>query len=348
MLKFKSSSSCKKLWLFILPVFVCCCVSALVRNEGECCLLEFVCYFLILISSGAVIYIIYSLFKDYMAENNNPSEVDKAYRCPLFITIVSTSLVVLAILAGIAAGLTRWNPNSVNEEAITNFYTAFIALCTTFVVGFQIYNSIDLNKKMDKLDVAKRDAEKQLENLKTKLEELDSEKNALQNQIEKMVQLNKKCEYFNAYSIGTIRYNEAEMNEKDDPEATKRYCWNAIRAYFNALKLAASGGQNYEEAWNSFGKNKIVKCLDKLIEIHNRHDYCMDAGDSTSIMPIYKHRVKFIKDTTSYAKDARELIVNSRIIADFLKDEYCDLASKWNTFIKSYYPETLLPIEENE
>lgn len=295
---------------------------------------------LILTAVYVIVYLLYNLYsrsKTVVTRNN--TTIDGSYRCGVFLNVFSLSISVLLIFAFLTASLIKWDPNTVSSETITNFYTAFIALCTTFVVGFQIYNSVDLNKKMDKLDLAKRELEKELEDLNMKMADMDSAKKHLEKQIETLTDINKTCEYFNAYTVGTIRYNEAEMNEKAEPEASKRYCWNAMRAYFNALRLAAIGGQDFEEAWRSFGRNKIYKCLNQLEIIHTNRDYGVEAGDADSVMPTYVDREKFIKQIIGYTIETRTLLVNSDKIPYPLINEYCDLVGKWNRFVKSYYPD---------
>lgn len=293
----------------------------------------FTCIQLFLVAICAIGYLVYNICQ---AKNDqeNLCIIERKYTFPIVMTIASLSISVIVILSLLVSSYIKIDPNNVSQEAITNFYTAFIALCTTFVVGFQIYNSIDLNKKMEKLDNAKREVEKQLESLSAKMEELDSDKKGLQDQVHNMTELNKRCEYFNAYSIGTIRYNEAKLNEKLDPEAPKRYCWNAMRAYFNALKLAAEGGQDFEEAWRSFGETKIRKCLRILEDVHSQYDYGDGTGDDISVMPLYSTRVKIIRQINSYIDVTRQQPISSSLM-----NEYWELVVNWNKFLKSYYPD---------
>lgn len=295
------------------------------------------CIFLILTSLFSLIYILYSIFRLPVRRRDEVSVIEKRYRYYIFLNIASVTLTVIVMIALAVAVFVKLKLDESSVEIITNFYTAFIALCTTFVVGFQIYNSIDLNKKVEILDSEKRDLERHLQSVREKLEELDEEKQQLKEQTAELVKINKRCEYFNAYSIGTIRYNEAEMNEKDDPQTNKRYCWNAMRAYFNALKLASEGGQDFEEAWKSFGRTKIVKCLDKLIEIHEEFDYDYDAGDDFSIMPSYAHRERYIREISKFIADTRVPLAELKGVDDSLKNEYYSLTVRWNDFLNKYY-----------
>lgn len=260
-------------------------------------------------------------------------KVDKTYQVPVFLIIASVAIAVIFMISGIIAPVMRGDASMVDSETITNFYTAFIALCTTFVVGFQIYNSLELNKKMEKLDVAKQETEKQLADLKKKLIELDADKQDLEKQVSDAKAINKRCEYFNAYTIGIIRYNEAEMNKKPNPEASKRYCWNAIRAYFNALKFASEGGQDYTEAWNSFGCNKIRKCIEVLVEIHENKKHGINDGGNDSVMPSYEDRMRYIEDTNK-AIDNMDF---SKLTPEQTSG-YWELKGQWENFVDAYYP----------
>ena len=328
---------------------------------AACCLLAFLCgklcehiidiigwdyinhltdwVYVVLFVIFTAVYIVYHFWFGKKAEENNSDKVEQAYRFPVGMTVASVSIAAILILSGIIAPLMKGEPGQVDNETITSFYTAFIALCTTFVVGFQIYNSIDLHKKMEKLDAAKLEMEKQLADLRSKLMELDSDKEEFEKEINATQAINKKCEYFNAYSIGTIRYNEAEMNKKEDPKANKRYCWNATRAYFNALRFASEGGQDYREAWESFG-NKIWKCIDVLYEVHVTNKHGKNDGDKASVMPSYEDRMRYIEDINKAIEGINEVIENStyKSMSQNLVRECYSLEDGWNEFLTKFYP----------
>lgn len=224
--------------------------------------------FLVFVSVLVIILLVYRAIKP----SNNDSVIERQYRFRFGLNVFSMSLSIILIISALIGSTVKLELGKVGSA---DFYTAFIALCTTFVLGFQIYSSIDLNKKIEKLD---------------------KEKKRINNQIKELKELNKTCEYFNAYSIGTIRYNEAEMNVKDNPEASKRYCWNAFRAYANALKLAAEGGHDFHEAWDSFGATKMYACLAELNRIHQCNNSGDNDGGPGQIMPCYLDRKRYVKD----------------------------------------------------
>lgn len=265
--------------------------------------------FLVFVSVLVIILLVYRAIKP----SKNDSVIERQYRFRFGLNVFSMSLCIILLISVLVSSTVKLNSGNVDA---TDFYTAFIALCTTFVVGFQIYSSIDLNKKIEKLD---------------------KEKKRINNQIKELKELNKTCEYFNAYSIGTIRYNEAEMNVKDNPEASKRYCWNAFRAYANALKLAAEGGHDFHEAWDSFGKTKMYACLAELNRIHQCNNSGENDGGPGQIMPCHLDRKRYVKDITRYIDAAQKSVEESKIINKKYKDNFEDLVKYWNDFKMKYY-----------
>lgn len=212
--------------------------------------LTFAALLFILISLLAVICIACGFLNANVCEIKSKSELDHAsiesnYRFSHFIIVISVSLVVIYILSHIVATIVDFDAS---DEDVANFYTAFIALCTTFVVGFQIYNSLDLNKKIDKLDADKKSLEEELKKLK---------------------KVTKESEYFNAYTIGTIRYRDSRLRSRSF-RGNKKYCWNALRAYFNALRLAAEGGHDFYDTLNAL-YGKIETCIEELKNYGNKN-----------------------------------------------------------------------------
>ena len=59
-----------------------------------------------------------------------------------------TLLVVLAIAIAIIIKA----DDGMDSGDLTGFYSSFIALCTTFIVGFQIYSTMELNERIRDLD----------------------------------------------------------------------------------------------------------------------------------------------------------------------------------------------------
>lgn len=275
---------------------------------------KFACAFMIVASMFTVFWLFYDACRE-KDKNNDDKPLEKVYRLRHYQNFFSMSLVAIFLIGVLLTTMIEFDFGKVDA---TDFYTAFIALCTTFVVGFQIYSSIDINKKIDKLDEGKRQIEKQIEELND---------------------LNKRCEYFNAYSIGTIRYNEASMKTVEEAEYSKRYCWNAFRAYCNALRLAAEGGQNFQEAWDSFGATKMIMCLDELTKIHETNTFDENSGGKASVMPSYDDRVRYVSDIIMYMGQAKKAVDDSKHISHKNKVSFGNLVNRWDEFKTKYYPE---------
>ena len=119
---------------------------------------------------------------------------------------------------------------------------SFIGICTTFVVGFQIWNYIYYTQKLDTLDIEK-------DILRKKIEELENSKTVSM--------------YFSAYTIGRMRYQMAEgFNPREND---KKYYWNALRGLSNALRYAAKGGHDFDDTYQSIHE-KIFTAIDQIVK----------------------------------------------------------------------------------
>lgn len=293
-------------------------VFTLVEYKGTSEMPVFSCTFLILTSVFAIVYFIYTRLRGKSNKaKREDSIIERTYRLRLLLNVASLAVVIIFILSYIVVSLLKCE--EIEPEEVTNFYTAFIALCTTFVVGFQIYNSIEMNKKFDEINAEKRSMEEQIKDLK---------------------KLNQECRYFNAYSIGTIRYNEASMNDKP-VEDRKRYCWNALRAYFNALSIAAEDGVKFNEAMVSFGKTKMARCIEELDKIHKEHSYSKEDGTDDSVMPEFESRIMFIRQIGKYIARTMKLLETSDTVNEPIKARYESLASTWFGFVDRYYKDLI-------
>lgn len=225
-----------------------------------------------------------------------------------------------------------FKPNNID---VTDFYTSFIALCTTFVVGFQIYNSIIVGNKIEQLD-----------------KEFKTQKEITK----QMTYENLVCKYFNAYTIGMTRYNEIGFDSK---QQKLRYCWNSIRAYMNALNISAQGGHDFHESISSFGQKKIVKCIDELIEYHKlfKDKGYMNKDIDNNFLPSLDDRRKYISDINNYIDEATEYleecrkcyfkihraivqydtVCNYQYISKEDLDKFNGIAKMWSDFVKEYY-----------
>lgn len=271
--------------------------------------------FAIVVSVYTVGYFIFTLFP---AGSKKGLEADRVFRFQSFLNIASLGTVIIAILACVTAVLIiPYESDGIADiQTITNFYTAFIALCTTFVVGFQIYNAIDFNKRINRIT---------------------EEREVLEKRIEELNKATITSSYFNAYTVGTIRYNEAQLNAKDS-DITKRYCWNAIRAYFNALRYAAQGGHDFNDAMQSFGVKKIGKCISELISIHEEYPKTLiEKGNDDSIMPSLSDRQIYIYDTYGYITSTLKIMETDDAIGIAFRGQYIQIVEKWMSFIEKYY-----------
>lgn len=164
---------------------------------------------------------------------------------------------------------------------LSDFYSSFIALCTTFIVGFQIYSTMELNKRIKELD----DKNQILEQ---KTRDIDAMSNNLL-----------ECKYYNAYTIGLTHFYNAETKPK--------YYWNSLRAFCNALKYASNGGHNIEESVDALSK-KMQICLDKIKEVHKDIDNITVCNND---LPEYAKRIKMLNEIEETLKDVNSSIKNS-------------------------------------
>lgn len=240
-------------------------------------------------------------------QDSNTKFKDSVHKINIFVNLASLAVPIIFILSSIISILLK--------GAITyasDFYTAFIALCTTFVVGFQIYNSIDLNKRIEKLN---------------------SDKSQLDEQIKKLDKLNKRSSYFNAYNVGAIYFNQSGINQLPE-DARKRYCWNALRAYFNALCIAATGGQDFNKAVKALGTSKMIRCIKELDNIHKNYPHGKTDGDDENIMPSYKDRIHYISQIQDYISQTK-IIINVSPVEG--KSLYIIIVKEWKEFLDKYY-----------
>ena len=128
----------------------------------------------------------------------------------------------------------------VNEVDINAFLGTFVSICTTFIVGFQIWNYIIASEK---------------------LKEFEKEKNILTQEIQELKEAKFECLYFNAYTIGRMRYQMAKGYQYEEKD--KRYYWNALRAFTNALLYAKAGGHDFEDTYDAISK-MVFTAIDSI------------------------------------------------------------------------------------
>ncbi|MBQ9077395.1 MAG: hypothetical protein IJY31_06085 [Muribaculaceae bacterium] len=169
--------------------------------------------------------------------------------------IIDTILKGLGIMFIVAViALLVWNIpffSSIEYKFSHEHAYSFIGICATFVVGFQIYNRIEISEKLKELEI--------------KLSELNSEKERLHNALRDIEynreRLVNESMYYSAYNIGQQRYMQTERTKAGQPIL---YAWNALRAFNNALKYAYLGGHSFSESYKAI-KPKITECI-KIIK----------------------------------------------------------------------------------
>ena len=85
-----------------------------------------------------------------------------------------------------------------------------------------------------------------------------------------------ECLYYNAYTIGRMRYQMAKgyHNEIKD----KRNYWNALRAFTNALLYAKDGGHDFEDTYDAIS-NMVFAAIDSISQ---NEDYMLGYFDENS------------------------------------------------------------------
>lgn len=298
---FKNSNGIKLIAVVLLAVMTVAAIVGIIYYDQMSMWPMFASAFFVLVSILTIICLVYMACKP----GKDDSAFERQYRFRFGLNVFSLSLCILVLIAVLLSSTVKLHFGEVNA---TDFYTAFIALCTTFVVGFQIYNSIDLNKKIDKLDADKKELEEQLKNIN---------------------KITKRCEYFNAYTVGAIRYNESGakvLSAEGDP---KKYCWNAMKAYFNALRLAAEGGQNFHRALKALD-GKIRNCINMLSD-----NTAEEAHAPSNNRYIYNDtEVKtFVITISRYIENTQATIKNAGHIDEKDETKYGELVSAWGNFI---------------
>lgn len=275
------------------------------------------------ISFISIAYITYKLRYSSRVKNELFSDTIKN-----FCNVTSVWGVVIIILSIVICPILKLDKtsglNGVSQEYITNFYTAFIALCTTFVVGFQIYNSIELNKKITELNIKSDNLEKDFDERQAKLQAETYQLKAALN--EKITELDRKIKeqdreiitskYYNAYNNGNFRYSLAFINNPSN-ENPKHYCWHSIRALFNSVKYALYGGHDLAQTIDAADR-KISKCIKILSE------------ENTGIAK--KNLIQIVNDTNDTIEEIQSYLDNdtNHSIGRLNKRRILELIASWN------------------
>lgn len=165
----------------------------------------------------------------------------------VIVLIIEVSLVVLLFVSGRIVLLDKVDINA--------FLGTFVSICTTFIVGFQIWNYIYASDK---------------------LKEFEEKKNILTQEIQELKEAKFECLYFNAYTIGRMRYQMAKGYHNDEKD--KRNYWNALRAFTNALLYAKAGGHDFEDTYDAISE-MVFAAIDSISQ---NEDYMIGYFDENS------------------------------------------------------------------
>ena len=199
--------------------------------------------------------------------------------------IIEVSLVVLLFVSGRIV----W-PNTVDINA---FLGTFVSICTTFIVGFQIWNYISASEK---------------------LKEFEKEKNILTQEIQELKEAKFECLYFNAYTIGRMRYQMAEGYQYEEKD--KRYYWNALRAFTNALLYAKAGGHDFEDTYDAISE-MVFAAIDSISQ---NEDYMIGYFDENSKCLIMMETINAnMQEIQMYIKEKYTHIQKYSVFSNYMK-----------------------------
>ena len=169
------------------------------------------------------------------------------------IVIIEVSIVVLLLVSGRIDWPEKVDPNV--------FWGTFISTCTTFIVGFQIWNYISASDK---------------------LKELEEMKNILTQEIQELKEAKFESQYYNAYTIGCMRYQTAKGYHYEEED--QRNYLNALRAFTKALLYAKAGGHDFERSYNAISR-KVFDAIDSIPKIKDKMiSYFVNPSECYSMM----------------------------------------------------------------
>ena len=199
--------------------------------------------------------------------------------------IIEVSLVVLLFVSGRIV----W-PDTVDINA---FLGTFVSICTTFIVGFQIWNYIYASDK---------------------LKEFEEEKNILTQEIQELKEAKFECLYFNAYTIGRMRYQMAKGYNYEEKD--KRYYWNALRAFTNALLYAKAGGHDFEDTYDAISE-MVFAAIDSISQ---NEDYMIGYFDENSKCLIMLETINAnMREIQMYIKEKYTHIYKYAVFSKYMK-----------------------------
>ena len=192
---------------------------------------------------------------------------------------------------------------------INAYLGTFVSICTTFIVGFQIWNYISASEK---------------------LKEFEKEKNILTQEIQELKEAKFECLYFNAYTIGRMRYQMAKGYNYEEKD--KRYYWNALRAFTNALLYAKAGGHDFEDTYDAISE-MVFAAIDSISQ---NEDYMIGYFDENSKCLIMMETINAnMQEIQMYIKEKYTHIQKYSVFSKYMK--------KWTSIYTS-----ILQIEDGK
>ena len=217
------------------------------------------------------------------------SKASKWNKLMIFLSVVVLIIEVSLVILLFVSGRVIW-PDRVDMNA---FLGTFVSICTTFIVGFQIWNYIYASDK---------------------LKEFEEEKKFLKQEIQELKEAKYECLYYNAYTIGRMRYQMAKgyHNEIKD----KRNYWNALRAFTNALLYAKDGGHDFEDTYDAIS-NMVFAAIDS---ISRNEDYMLGYFDENSKCLIMMETINAnMHEIQKYIKEKYAHIQKYAVFSKYMK-----------------------------
>lgn len=203
----------------------------------------------------------------------------------VIVLIIEVSLVVYLFVSDRIV----W-PKQVDINA---FLGTFVSICTTFIVGFQIWNYIYASDK---------------------LKEFEEKKNILTQEIEELKEAKFECLYFNAYTIGRMRYQMAKGYHNEEKD--KRNYWNALRAFTNALLYAKAGGHDFEDTYDAISE-MVFAAIDSISQ---NEDYMIGYFDENSKCLIMMETINAnMQEIQMYIKEKYTHIHKYAVFSKYMK-----------------------------
>ena len=213
----------------------------------------------------------------------------QANKLMIFLSVIALIIEVSLVVLLFVSGRIVW-PDTVDINA---FLGTFVSICTTFIVGFQIWNYIYASDK---------------------LKEFEEKKNILTQEIQELKEAKFECLYFNAYTIGRMKYQMAKGYHNEEKD--KRNYWNALRAFTNALLYAKAGGYDFEDTYDAISE-MVFAAIDSISQ---NEDYMIGYFDENSKCLIMMETINAnMREIQMYIKEIYTHIQKYSVFSKYMK-----------------------------